>query len=86
MKKGNLDLRIGRLILAAAVLFISCPVSQGQTPSTGALVGRITDPSGAVVPDATVTVTSTATGTTRSAKSGSTGVYNIPLLAPGASA
>jgi hypothetical protein len=84
MKRRTPELRIWQIFLVAAILFISCPVSDAQTPSTGALVGRITDPSGAVVPDVTVTVTSAATGTTRSTKSGSTGVYNIPLLAPGA--
>jgi len=71
------------LTLAAAFLLVLCPVSEAQTPSTGALVGRVTDSSGAVVPDATVTVSSLATGTTRSVKTDSTGVYKIALLSPG---
>ena len=34
----------------------------GQMKSTGAVLGRVTDPSGAVVPGATVTLTNVGTG------------------------
>jgi len=33
-------------------LLIAAPALDAQTASTGALAGRVTDPSGAVVPDA----------------------------------
>ncbi|MGB8590118.1 MAG: carboxypeptidase-like regulatory domain-containing protein, partial [Candidatus Acidiferrales bacterium] len=72
------------LVLVGACVIVGCPVSEAQTPSSGALIGTVTDPSGGVVPDATVTVTSSATGTSRSVKTESTGVYKIPLLSPGA--
>ena len=50
---------------------------------TGLISGTIKDPSGAVVPGATVTVTNNATGATRTAQSGGDGAYVIPGLAPG---
>ena len=83
VKKVRVALPRLMLTLSAGLSLVLCPVSAAQTPSTGALVGRVTDSSGAVVPDATVTVSSLATGTTRSVKTDSTGVYKIPLLSPG---
>jgi hypothetical protein len=54
-----------------------------QTSSTGALTGRITDPSGAVVPNATVTATSLDTAQARTATTGADGSYTFSLLPPG---
>jgi hypothetical protein len=51
--------------------------------STGTLRGTITDPQGAVVSEATVTVTNPATGVTKTAKTGSDGAYRVPALPPG---
>jgi hypothetical protein len=51
---------------------------------TGAtLSGTITDPSGGVVANATVSATNTATATTRNAMSDSAGLYTIANLVPG---
>lgn len=47
------------------------------------VTGRVTDPSGAVVPDATLTITNVATGAATVVKSGGTGDYYAPFLAPG---
>lgn len=38
--------------LTMVSLLIAAPALDAQTASTGALAGRVTDPSGAVVPDA----------------------------------
>jgi len=54
-----------------------------QTAATGALQGTVTDASGAVIPNATVTLTSTATGQERVATTGGDGTYRFPLLPPG---
>lgn len=51
--------------------------------STGTLRGTVTDPQGAVIPAATVTVTNPSTGLSRTAKSGSDGSYQVPALPPG---
>jgi Carboxypeptidase regulatory-like domain len=54
-----------------------------QTAGTGGLTGTVTDSSGAVVPNATVTATSLDTGQARMATTGADGTYSIGLLQPG---
>ncbi len=54
-----------------------------QTPGTGALTGTVKDPSGAVIPNATVTLTSVDTGQARTTMTGADGVYHFSLLPPG---
>ena len=50
---------------------------------TGTLAGTVTDPSGAVVANASVTATNTGTGLVRSVNSSSNGTYTIVDLPPG---
>src|SRR5262249_2715708 len=70
-------------------LFTVSLVTVGSVPATGAqtIVGRIsgvvTDPSGAVVPGATVTVTSEATGQPRTVVTGPSGFYLVTDLPAG---
>jgi hypothetical protein len=47
---------------------------------TAALRGAVTDPQGAAVPDAKVTITDTATGFTRTVTASLDGIYNFPDL------
>ncbi|MGH9476064.1 MAG: TonB-dependent receptor domain-containing protein [Terriglobales bacterium] len=54
-----------------------------QTSATGLIVGRVTDPSGALIPGATATITSLATGAVRHAQANAVGTYTVPLLPPG---
>jgi hypothetical protein len=54
-----------------------------QSASTATLRGRIVDPQDAVVPNATVIATNTATGVSRSVGTTSAGDYVIPNLPPG---
>ncbi len=51
--------------------------------SRGTLTGRITDPSGAVIPGATVVVTNDAMGTKVQQQTGPDGYYHAPFLTPG---
>jgi hypothetical protein len=53
-----------------------------QTTS-GLITGAVTDPSGAVVPDAEIDITNQATGQARSTKTEANGAYTLPLLPPG---
>ncbi len=55
-----------------------------QTAATGSLQGTVTDASGAVIPNATVTLTSVGTGQERTATTGGDGTYRFPLIQPGA--
>src|SRR5262252_7442981 len=69
-------------ILALSVLtFCTSAFAQFEKGSVG---GTVTDPSGAVVVGAEVSVTSSETGAVRSATSDATGGYSITALAPGA--
>ncbi|HYB96779.1 MAG TPA: TonB-dependent receptor [Vicinamibacterales bacterium] len=70
-----------RVIIAAIFLVAFVPSSFAQ--ATGQINGIVTDSSGGVLPGVTVEAVSSATGATRSAVSGSDGLYTIPLLAPG---
>jgi hypothetical protein len=65
------------LLLLPAGLF-------SQSIVTGAVSGTVTDPSGAVVISATVTLTNPSTGITQSTNTNSSGLYTFPLLKPGA--
>ena len=50
---------------------------------TGALGGRVTDQSGAVVPGASVVLQNLTTGVRQSAETNHTGLYGFPALTPG---
>ena len=67
------------LLLISATVFFSLPIASAQT-ITGSIAGDVTDSSGAVVPNATVTVESAATGVKRTATSSGSGSYKIPEL------
>ena len=69
--------------LALLALLLRVSTVSAQTAGTGALTGTVTDPSGAVISGATVSVTDTATGQTRTTKTNANGSYDIPLLPPG---
>ena len=66
------------------VLWTNCILLMGQNVVlTGALGGRITDESGAVVPGAVVIVRNLATGVKESAETNHAGLYRFPALPPG---
>jgi len=64
------------LSLATAPLF-------GQSLTTGNITGTVTDPSNAVVPNATVNLRSLDTGATATTTTSASGAYNFGLLKPG---
>jgi hypothetical protein len=55
----------------------------GWGQSTASLTGTVTDPTGAVVPSAQVTVHNLGTGVDRIVKTDSAGLYVVPSLVPG---
>ena len=54
-----------------------------QSAITGAISGKITDPQGAVVPNANVTVTNSGTNSTVTVSASSDGTYKVTNLQPG---
>ena len=72
-------------VAVTAVVFLLCstlPV-KAQTLGNGNIVGAVTDPSGAAVPNATVVVTNTDTGVSRTLTSNGDGLYTANFLLPG---
>src|SRR5437016_13213573 len=65
-------------------LALAAVLSAAMFAQTASVTGRVTDPGGAVVPDATVTVQSTTSGVSTTAKSNDEGYYSVPALNPGA--
>lgn len=70
------------MVSRSAILFLAVLPVMPQT-FQATLTGRVLDPSGAVVPSATVEVTSSATGVKRNSAANAEGVYTFPLLPPG---
>jgi Carboxypeptidase regulatory-like domain/TonB-dependent Receptor Plug Domain len=71
-----------RLAVIAAVLSLASYL-HAQAPGTGALSGRVVDPSGAVIGSAQVVVQSEQTDLSRTARTNAEGWFRVPLLPPG---
>ena len=70
----------------AATLVLIAPAvgtAFAQSATTGAIGGVVLDTGGALLPGATVTVTSAGTGIKRTVKSNAAGEYRVPDLEPG---
>lgn len=70
------------LAVALSLVVFSGMGSYAQN-SRGSITGQVTDPTGAIVPNASVTVTSTDTGAVANVKTTSDGFYTAPGLLPG---
>jgi hypothetical protein len=66
-----------------AVLVASLCVASARAQENAEIKGTVADPSGAVVPNATITITNTATGEKRTTTSNGAGLYDFPNLAHG---
>ena len=74
-----------RLLGVVTVLFLAMGLGFGQTISVngGSIQGTITDPTGAIVPGASVTITGVDTGSLKVLTSDSAGFYSLGPLNPG---
>ncbi len=83
MSLKGLALALG-LVVAASIATVTCgPVAHAQTITTGALSGVVADATGAVVPNATVTVTEADTNAKQVVTTNASGRYTVGLLKPG---
>ncbi len=80
MKVKKLLIGILSMLVIALVM---APSLGAQSLVTGDLTGTVTDPSGAVVSGATVTLKSDANGSIRTTTTGANGTYRFSLLSPG---
>src|ERR1700686_3728817 len=86
---GTGSASIPRTVLAIFVFvgslhFLLPEVAFAQGETTSAIIGQVSDASGAAVPGATVAVTNKETGLKRSASTDESGLFNFPQLKPGA--
>lgn len=70
-------------LLASGVLILMLLTPLSAQETTGSIAGTVSDASGAVVPDVTVTITSRETAKSVAAKTGADGVYLVRDLPPG---
>ena len=69
---------------ALAVMLVFAALSaRAQTAAVGNIRGTVTDTNGAVVANASVVITNTDTGVSRTTTTNGTGEYNAPFLLPG---
>jgi hypothetical protein len=77
-------MRVPRVLFHAAVLLASFSGLSAQTTvSTGSIVGTVSDPTGAVISDAKVTITNVETRQAVSVVTNSSGTFNSGALVPG---
>src|SRR5579859_2807868 len=69
------------VVLCLVVAFLAVPAS--AQVFYGSIVGAVTDPSGAAVPNASVNITNTNTGQSRDVKTDSGGRYSLPDVQAG---
>ncbi|HWQ53976.1 MAG TPA: carboxypeptidase regulatory-like domain-containing protein [Bryobacteraceae bacterium] len=67
----------------ATAIFLISPLSVKAQDARGSILGRISDPSGAVIAGADARATNASTGVTAAARSNESGSYRLPYLLPG---
>lgn len=85
-RSGKSGLTKKTLALAAAVLLVLTGMSRmamGQAQGTGSILGQVVDPTGAVIPTATVQATEPDKGVSRTVRSSGSGEFLLPSLPVG---
>ena len=71
---------VSKFILSSLLMLLAAAILSAQ--STGGVQGTVTDATGAVIADATVTVTNQATGESHTLKTDSAGLYSQASFIP----
>jgi hypothetical protein len=78
---------VHRWVVAAVLVAMYCAVlpapSYGQIQTTGEIIGTVTDPSGAAIPKATITIVNEGTAESRESISDASGNYAFLSVTPG---
>src|SRR5947209_879225 len=81
MSKSAISFANWRRVVSVSLLLLALDVRAGLAQTNlGSITGIITDPQGAIVPDAPVTATNVATGLHTATKSNSAGIYLLTSL------
>ncbi|WP_058187509.1 TonB-dependent receptor [Terracidiphilus gabretensis] len=83
IKLQGAALALSLLTFAGLAMVVSAPVAHAQTAVTGAISGVVADASGAVVPNATVTIINTGTNAKQVITTNAEGRYTASQLSPG---
>src|ERR1700727_825814 len=75
----NSSVRHAMIVL---LFFIACAATRLHAQGYASIVGTVTDPTGAVIPSATVTAVQTQTGHATVVTAGKDGAYVFPALLP----
>ena len=78
----RLSLALSQIATLLFCLAFASALTFAQT-ITATVTGTVSDPNGAVLPNATVTATSNETGLSKTATTDENGRYKIPFLQPG---
>ena len=81
--KGFAGRRLGLRMFAWGIFLLVSGAVMTRAQVTASISGRVEDPSGAAIPGATVTLTSTETGATRTVKTDAAGSYRVLSLPVG---
>ncbi|MEO8573528.1 MAG: TonB-dependent receptor [Pyrinomonadaceae bacterium] len=81
MKTKVVNKIIRAVSLTSVVIFLA--MSLAAQSNTGSITGVVTDPNGAVIPNATVTVTNQGTNEARTVQTDEEGRYDVPSLPTG---
>jgi hypothetical protein len=79
----NATLAFSLMAIAGVTVNTLAPVMRAQSNISGDITGTVTDPSGAALANAKVTVTSDKSGQVKTAATNSVGDYRVSLLQPG---
>ena len=69
--------------LLLAILVTTPRAVRAQGAGSGTITGSVTDPSGSVVPGASIMLRNTGTGIERKTQTNQAGIYEAPFLQPG---
>src|SRR5580700_10667303 len=83
MKRTTGGVLVAGLVFALFVCLVTTPSASGQSTTDGAIGGTVTDPSGGVIPNASVNTENLGTGRKSGSKTDESGRYQIIHLQPG---
>jgi len=75
--------KFGVFVLSAFLVCVAVPAFAQVSATTGAINGKVTDESGAVLPGVTVTIASPSMQGTRADVTSESGDYRFPAVPPG---